>query len=105
MAEAEADLAPDGSSVAGRYHVEYYGYKPTFYDIGNTCSLDQAGSDITTTVTVQYSTVQYSTAPAAWTRRAPTSPPPSRYSTVQYSTVRTVQYSTVRAATTPPRSR
>ena len=61
MAEAEADLAPDGSRVAGRYHVEYYGYKPTFYDIGNTCSLDQAGSDITTTVTVQYSTVQYST--------------------------------------------
>ena len=47
VAEAEADLAPDGSSVAGRYHVEYYGYKPTFYDIGNTCSLDQAGSDIT----------------------------------------------------------
>ena len=73
MAEAEADLAPDGSSVAGRYHVEYYGYKPTFYDIGNTCSLDQAGSDITTTVTVQY------------------------------STVRKVQYSTVRAPTTPPR--
>ena len=61
VAEAEADLAPDGSRVAGRYHVEYYGYKPTFYDIGNTCSLDQAGSDITTTVTVQYSAVQYST--------------------------------------------
>ena len=75
MSEAEADLAPDGSSLAGRYHVEYYGYKPTFYDIGNTCSLDQAGSDITTTVTVQC------------------------------STVRTVQYSTVRAPTTPPRSR
>ena len=52
MAEAEADLAPDGSRLAGRYHVEYYGYKPTFYDIGNTCSLAEAGSDITTTVTV-----------------------------------------------------
>ena len=51
--------------------------------------------------TVQYSTVQYSTAPAAWTRWAPTSPPQSRDSIVQYSTVQysTVQYSTVQYST------
>ena len=52
VAEAEADLAPDGSSLAGRYHVEYYGYKPTFYDIGNTCSDSDAGTQIPATLQV-----------------------------------------------------
>ena len=45
--------AADASSLGKRYHLEYIGYKPTFYDIGNTCTLDQAGTTITSTIQVE----------------------------------------------------
>ena len=44
--------AADASVLGKRYHIEYFGYRPTFYDIGNTCSLDQAGTTITAEIQV-----------------------------------------------------
>ena len=44
--------AADASTLGRRYHLEYFGYRPTFYDIGNTCSLEQAGTTITAQIYV-----------------------------------------------------
>ena len=45
--------AADASSLGKRYHLEYFGYRPTFYDIGNTCTKEQAGMTITAVIHVR----------------------------------------------------
>ena len=43
-----------GSSLSVRFHLEIVAFQPTFYDIGNECSVGDAGKDITVTVTVVF---------------------------------------------------
>ena len=45
--------AADASSLGKHYHLEYFGYRPTFYDIGNTCTKEQAGMTITAVIHVR----------------------------------------------------
>ena len=45
--------AADASSLGKRYLLEYFGYRPTFYDIGNTCTNEQAGMTITAVIHVR----------------------------------------------------
>ena len=35
-----------------KFHLEIVGFQPTFYDIGNTCTEDNAGNDVTVDVEV-----------------------------------------------------
>ena len=42
----------DGSSLGKKYYAQIIGYKPTFYDVGNVCTQDDIGTDITLTVKV-----------------------------------------------------
>ena len=36
-----------------KFHLEVIAFPPNFNDIGNTCSIEEAGSDISITVTVR----------------------------------------------------
>ena len=49
---AESDLDANGSPLNVKYHLEVIAYKPTFNDIQNKCSPEEAGTDITVTITV-----------------------------------------------------
>ena len=35
-----------------KFHLEIVGFQPTLYDIGNTCTEDNAGNDVTVDVEV-----------------------------------------------------
>jgi hypothetical protein len=43
-----------GSSLGVKFLLEIVCFQPTFYDIGNDCSVGDAGKDITVTVTVVF---------------------------------------------------
>lgn len=44
--DTESDFGEDGSILGKKYHIEFIGYQPTFYDISNDCEVSEAGTDI-----------------------------------------------------------
>ena len=51
---SQADMDDTGFSLNVKFHLEIVAFQPTFYDIGNDCSVGDAGKDITVTVTVVF---------------------------------------------------
>ena len=43
-----------GSTLGVKFHLEIVAFQPTFYDIGNDCTVGDAGNDISITVTVVF---------------------------------------------------